>query len=283
MNTTWQKLSLIFLFLLLAGCRQDEDSSASAPVTPTVSPQPTEGISVFGFGMASELLKTVTSGFTNSFPEYKFGTLEGADVNEGVMALSQDVAQMIGMTRLPTDEERELVPDMVYVELGQTGIALFVAEDVGVTSLTLDQAQAIFTGEITNWSEVGGVDQTIRVFVRDDQAWATVKLRENLVGDTPFAATAIVQTSPEQMIESVQGTAFSVGYELWVSVLVIDQQMQPLALEGALPTDPDYPILTPVGIAYREKNQTSMDSILEYLDTEAGQALMTQFGVIWEK
>ncbi len=283
MNTKWQKLSLIFLFLLLVGCTQDENSSESAPVTPTVSPQPTQAVSVFGMGIASELLDSVASGFENDFPGYDFDTMDGAEVNEGVMALSQDAAQLIGMTRPPTEDEQALVSDLVYVELGQAGVALFTAEDVGVTALTSEQAQDIFTGKITNWSEVGGADQPIFVFVRDDQAWATVKLRDDLVGEAPFVETAIVQTSPEKMLESVLGTAYSIGYELWSSVLVSGEEVQPLMLDGALPTDPDYPILTPVGIAYRKKNQTSMDPILVYLDTEAGQALMTQFGVILEK
>ena len=56
------------------------------------------------------------------------------------------------------------------------GIAVVAGADCSVTSLTAEQIQQIFTGEITDWSEVGGEEGAITLYTQD-----------TTVGDT-FAA-----------------------------------------------------------------------------------------------
>lgn len=45
------------------------------------------------------------------------------------------------------------------------GIAILVHDSNPVKSLSIDQLQGIFSGETSNWKEVGGRDTTIRVFI----------------------------------------------------------------------------------------------------------------------
>lgn len=90
----------------------------------------------------------------------------------------------IALLAAPTDEEKAYLAERgVEVEMklyGGDGLVFIGNSACGVTDLTLDQVRAIFCGEITNWSELGGADHAIRVLYRDDQS-GSQRLFEKMV------------------------------------------------------------------------------------------------------
>lgn len=80
----------------------------------------------------------------------------------------------IALLAAPTKEEETYLKEQgVEVEMklyGGDGLVFIGNSACGVTDLTLDQVRAIFRGEITNWSELGGADHAIHVLYRDDQS-----------------------------------------------------------------------------------------------------------------
>lgn len=90
----------------------------------------------------------------------------------------------IALLAAPTDEEKAYLAERgVEVEMklyGGDGLVFIGNNACGVTDLTLDQVRAIFRGEITNWSELGGADHAIRVLYRDDQS-GSQRLFEKMV------------------------------------------------------------------------------------------------------
>ena len=90
----------------------------------------------------------------------------------------------IALLAAPTDEEKAYLAERsVEIEMklyGGDGLVFIGNSACGVTDLTLDQVRAIFRGEITNWSELGGADHAIRVLYRDDQS-GSQRLFEKMV------------------------------------------------------------------------------------------------------
>ena len=90
----------------------------------------------------------------------------------------------IALLAAPTEEEQAYLKEQgVEVEMklyGGDGLVFIGNNACGVTNLTLDQVRAIFRGEITNWSELGGADHAIRVLYRDDQS-GSQRLFEKMV------------------------------------------------------------------------------------------------------
>ena len=80
----------------------------------------------------------------------------------------------IALLAAPTEEEETYLKEKgVEVEMklyGGDGLVFIGNSACGVTDLTLDEVRAIFRGEITNWSELGGADHAIHVLYRDDQS-----------------------------------------------------------------------------------------------------------------
>ena len=97
----------------------------------------------------------------------------------------------IALLAAPTEEEETYLKEQgVEVEMklyGGDGLVFIGNSACGVTDLTLDEVRAIFRGEITNWSELGGADHAIRVLYRDDQS-GSQRLFEKMLfkdGDVP--------------------------------------------------------------------------------------------------
>lgn len=90
----------------------------------------------------------------------------------------------IALLAAPTEEEQAYLKEQgVEVEMklyGGDGLVFIGNNECGVTDLTLDKVRAIFRGEITNWSELGGADHAIRVLYRDDQS-GSQRLFEKMV------------------------------------------------------------------------------------------------------
>ena len=90
----------------------------------------------------------------------------------------------IALLAAPTEEEKTYLKEQgVEVEMklyGGDGLVFIGNSACGVTDLTLDEVRAIFRGEITNWSELGGADHAIRVLYRDDQS-GSQRLFEKMV------------------------------------------------------------------------------------------------------
>jgi phosphate transport system substrate-binding protein len=194
----------------------------------------------------------------------------------GVIEGTLDVA---AAARPPKDTEA--AEGVEYVEFGQSGVALYTHLNVGLTNLTTAQAAAIFSGEISNWAEVGGADREIILYVRDEGDSSTKALREFIFGDTPFPeAVTSVLTSQSDMQAAVAGTPDSVGFGSWPSALAAGAEVQAIALDGTAPGDPAYPIVSPIGIGYLGDRQADVQPLIDWLLSEQGQAALQEVDVI---
>ena len=106
------------------------------------------------------------------------------NTTHGAWTAMADRTSDIALLAAPTEEEQAYLKEKgVEVEMklyGGDGLVFIGNKECGVTDLTLDQVKAIYRGEITNWSELGGVDHPIRVLYRDDQS-GSQRLFESMV------------------------------------------------------------------------------------------------------
>ena len=95
----------------------------------------------------------------------------------------------IALLAAPTQEEQDYLAEKgVDVEMklyGGDGLVFIGNQACGLDNLTLDQVRAIYRGEITNWSQIGGVDHPIRVLYRDDQSGSQRLFERMLWKDEP--------------------------------------------------------------------------------------------------
>ena len=105
------------------------------------------------------------------------------------------------------EEEAGLVGTVVALD----GIAVIVNAECSVDDLTMEQIAAIFTGEITNWSEVGGEDLAIACIGRESSS-GTRDGFESVTGTEGACVLSQELTSNGAVIEAVAGNVNAIGY-----------------------------------------------------------------------
>jgi phosphate transport system substrate-binding protein len=272
-NTKWQHtfvvLTVALLLMLTGGVFAQTDDTV---ITLTIS----------GSGSTQRVLSAVQEAFEADVDNYRLDILSGSGTGGGVRGVTQEILDVASMARPPKDEELENAPSLQYVEFGLAAVAIYVHPDVGIVELTAEDITAIFVGDITNWSEVGGPDSDIVLYVRDENESSTQVLRETIFGEIEFAANAEILTSQGDMEAAVEGTPASVGFGSWPAALASGTDIHYIAVDEMAPTDPANPLLKPLGLSYLAAREADVQPLIDWLLSENGQAALQAFDVVTE-
>ncbi len=104
------------------------------------------------------------------------------------------------------------------IKVGLDGLAVVVSPKNPVSKLTLAQLAGIFSGKITNWKDVGGVDQKIVILSREVNSGTHVYFKEHVLrGNNPnsreeFAPSALMLPSSQAIADEVASNPSAIGY-----------------------------------------------------------------------
>jgi phosphate transport system substrate-binding protein len=92
--------------------------------------------------------------------------VQGGGSGQGVKSIAEDIADFGALSRNVKDEEKSSIGNEIVI--AQDGVAVIVNPESSIEDLSMEQIRQIYTGEITNWSEVGGDDAKIQVVSREE-------------------------------------------------------------------------------------------------------------------
>ena len=235
-------LSLVLCIGLLAACGESETTPSTEPTTATEpsaepSTEPTtdtESVSgnVIANGSTSmnDVMLALIEGFSSVQPDVAVnytGSGSGAGI-EGVLAGSCDLGLS---SRALTDDEKAsgAVENIIALD----GVAVVINPENTVTDLTTEQIAQIFTGEITNGSEVGGADAPIAVFGRENGS-GTRSAFEEIVGVEDACAYTNEYSSTGDVIGNVASNPNAIGY---ASLSAVDDTVVAVNVNGVAPSE----------------------------------------------
>jgi len=133
-------------------------------------------------------------------------------------------------------EEKEGIPadELVDHKVAVVGMTAAVNPSAGVTDISKEDLIKVFTGEITNWKDLGGADQKITLVNRPDSSGTRATFNKYaLDGATP--AEGVTEDSSNTVKKIISETEGAVGY-LALSYFT-DETVTPLAIDGVEATD----------------------------------------------
>ncbi len=119
------------------------------------------------------------------------------------------------------------------ITVAKDGIAIVVNPENPVADLTMDQIAKIFTGEITNWSEVGGADAEIAAIGREAGS-GTRDGFESITGTKDSCVYQNELTSTGEVIANVASNPNAIGY---ASLSAVDDTVKAITVEGVAPSE----------------------------------------------
>ncbi len=100
----------------------------------------------------------------------------------------------------------------VEIPIARDGLSVYLNEQNPVTELTLAQVKAIYTGEVTNWKEVGGKDATIILYGRENSSGTYSFLKDNVLMGEDFAAQTQTLPGTAAIVNAVARDVNGIGY-----------------------------------------------------------------------
>lgn len=278
----------------LTGCggekETNNDTVSSTPVQNNVETDITEEdatvelsgtITLSGSTSMEKLANAMAESFMEKNPDVTV-TVEFTGSGAGIEAVAAGTVDIGNSSRNLKDEEKEngVVENIVAID----GIAVVVDPANTVNNLTKEQLVSIYTGAITNWSEVGGADAPIVVIGREAGS-GTRGAFEELLKVEDACAYANELDSTGAVMAKVATTPGAIGY---VSLDVVDDSVIAVALEGVEATAENikagnYFLSRPFVMA-TQGDITSQSELVQawfdYVYSEEGQAVAAQVGLI---
>ena len=207
-------LSLVMAVTLLAGCGASGSEDGSAESGDTAEVQLSGAVALNG----STSMEKVVGVLGEQFMADNQGvsvTYDATGSGAGIEAASNGSADIGLSSRAVKDEEA--ASGLVGTTVALDGIAVIVNAESAVADLTVEQIAKIFTGEITDWSEVGGAAGTISCVGRE--AGSGTRDGFESITDTEDACKMDQElTSTGAVIEAVAGNPNAIGYASLSSV-----------------------------------------------------------------
>ena len=199
----------------------------------------------------------------------------------GIKAVAEGRCDIGLSSRALKAEEEE--QGLVGTVLAYDGIAVIVNPENTVEDLTIQQIAAIYTGEITNWSELGGFDADI-VLIGREAGSGTRGGFEEIVGVEDLCQYRQELTSTGDVITAVAQNPGAIGY---ASLASVKDTVKALKVEGVAPSeetvkDTTYAIQRPFVLVTKAGEELSEAAQAFFTFATNGEAndLMVKAGVV---
>ncbi|MCH7321821.1 phosphate ABC transporter substrate-binding protein [Solibacillus sp. MA9] len=200
-----------------------------------------------------------------------------AGITNAINGVSQ-----IGMSSRDLKQE-EVDSGIEQLVIAYDGIVVVTHPSNPVKDLTMEQVKQIFTGEITNWKELGGKDMEIVVVSREDGSGSRDAFQE-IVGyeSGELIRNAIVASGNGNIKTTVATNKHAVGF---ISFEYIDETVSALAINGvqaqaANVLDGKYELSRPFLFVYDKEVPQAATKFMDYVLSADGQKIVESAGAI---
>jgi phosphate transport system substrate-binding protein len=180
-------------------------------------------------------------------------------------------------------KDEEKADGLTETVLAYDGIAMIVHPENPVSDLTLEQIAAIYTGEITNWNEVGGSNGEI-VLIGREAGSGTRDGFESITGTKDACKYRQELTSNGDVITTVARNPNAIGY---ASLASVKNSVNAISVGGVAPNevtikDGSYAVQRPFVLVTRTDTELSetAQKFFDYITSADANEIITSAGVV---
>lgn len=251
-------------------------------------------VTIKGSDTMVHLVSTWAEAFMTANPEMQV-SVTGGGSGTGIAALLNGTTDIAASSRDIKVKEIDLAKskglDIFQTPVALDGIAVVVNSANTVSELSLLQLKGIFTGETTNWSEVGGSDGKIVILSRESNSGTFVFFQEFVLEKQDFSASSLLMPSSSSIIQGVADGETAIGYVGLgfathagenVKTLMVKIGDSGVAVRPSVDTvmDGSYPIARNLFFFVDGEPIGAVKTFSDYILSEAGQQVVKEIGYV---
>jgi len=236
--------------------------------------------------IGAKLAPMLAEEYKSKHPDVSFEiAAEGSTT--GITAIIDGTAQ-IGMASRPAKATEESGASAKGVSLKPTiiafdGIAVIVNAGNPVASLTKKQIEQIFTGDVTDWSAVGGTPGLISIYTRNTLSGTYSEFKELAMKKRDYAGSSQKMAGNEQIAAEVGKNPVGIGY---VGLAYLDATgIKAAGVDGVTPTVGNvqakkYPFARPLFYYTNGQPAGEAAKFIDFTLSPAGQQIVSKVGFV---
>lgn len=268
LNRTWLYLVVSVLLLIpltLSACA-GSDSTAEDSATGTITTS--------GSTTVQPLAEKLAEAFSEYNPEINV-IVQGGGSSVGIKA-AIDQTSDIGMASRELKESEK--PGLVETVIARDGIAIVCNPTQTVTDLSAEQIRMIFAGEITNWNQVGGADETITVVSREEGSGTRGAFEELIMDDSLITGGAILLPSNGSIRTTVSSDPNAIGF---LSIGYVNSSIGVISVNGVQGSEENvkngtYEIVRPLLFVTNGEPSGPVKEFIDFCLSTEGQSIVSQ-------
>ena len=222
--------------LVACGGNEDAASTADASSTGDTAAETVSGsVTASGSSALLPLAQDAAEQFMAKNPDC-IVTVNGGGSGTGLQQVSEGSVD-IGNYDVYAEEKLDAAAaaELVDHEVAVITVAPVINPNVGVTDLSKEDLIGIFTGEITNWSEVGGEDMDVILVTRPSSSGTRALFSQYALDGAEEASNAALESDDSgTLTQTIATTDGAIGY-LALSYITDDAGVTPVSIDGVEP------------------------------------------------
>lgn len=204
--------------------------------------------------------------------------IQGGGSSAGITAAETQSADIGMSSRGLKEEEKKLWS----IEIARDGLVLIVNPENSIDNLSLDQIQDIYTGEITDWSQLGGANSKIHLIAREEGSGTRSAFTDLVMGEKEITPKAIVQDSNGSVMQLVSGDPNAIGF---ISLGLLNDEIKALDLDGIEATaenimNETYKLARPFLFVTKDEPTGLTKDFIDFVLSLEGQELLSSEGLV---
>ena len=292
MRGTFLVTTLLVLGLLLVACGNNAPNDETD--APAESGGPSGQLDIVGSDTMVNLGAALAEAYMDLHADVDL-IVQGGGSGTGLAAMLNENADIAQMSRAMSDDEwdeaESLGIEVTEIEIAFDAIVVAVHPENPVNTLTLEELGAIYRGDITNWSEVGGADAGIVLLSRDTTSGTHVFFREAIVRedgakpDAEFDANAQFLPSTQAIADETAQNPNAIGYiglgyydadRLQVVGFKLDESDTPVSPIEDHPDGLAYPLSRPLYFYVAGEYTGLVKEYVDFVLSADGQAVVRE-------
>ena len=274
-------LTAVMALSLLTACGSKNDNSADTNTDGSNTETTLSGtVSTDGSTSMEKVINSLGESFMAMNKDVKF-TYNPTGSGSGIQAVSEGRCDIGLSSRALKDDEK--ASGLVETVVALDGIAIVVNPENPVSDLDVDTIAKIYTGEITNWKDVGGNDAQV-VLIGREAASGTRDGFESITGTKDKCRYRQELTSTGDVITAVSQNPDAIGY---ASLASIKDTVKALNVDGVTPSeasvkDGSYKVQRPFVLVTMEGKELSpaAQAFFDYAISSDAASIIAKAGAV---